>query len=136
MPPTTPGSGDRRREPRCEVAATATVLAAGSRCLGTYVVENLSAGGALLAGDAALAVGGRVRLLLHLPRRRPIGLTADVLRRDGDPPARRFAVAFRNLTPLMQDAIQRFVLISLQRRRDAAAEPGAGGSLDTVAEEP
>ena len=91
---------------------TAVVLAA-NRYSGLYLVENLSAGGALLVGDA-LSPGERIRLLLHLPGLKPMSISAEVLRRqDSDAGQCLVAVAFRDLSPKFEDTIQDVVLATL-----------------------
>lgn len=107
---------DRRRHLRSGgVPATAIVLAE-SRYAGAFVVENLSAGGALLIGDPRHDRGEHVKILLQLEGRRRIYLNADVVRHEvresGD---HLFAVAFRNVKPAAEDRIQRAVLSALER---------------------
>ena len=111
---------DRRQRPRSEVPASAVLLAHG-RSSGLYVVENLSAGGALLVGDGRLRPGERVTMLLQLPGLQPIRLHAEVLRQHaGEAGAARLAVAFRNLAPRVEDTIQQVVLASLERLSEAS----------------
>ena len=75
--------GNRRQHPRAEVAATALVIGR-AYCAGPYLVENLSAGGALIMGEPRLSVGERVSLVLHLSgREKPFRLSAEVIRTEG-----------------------------------------------------
>ncbi len=111
---------ERRRWPRADFSATAHIFSENVP-RGIYGVKNLSAGGALLFGDPSLAPGASVRVLLELPRRRPIALTARVLRKQtvaGGTPA--FAVAFRNVNPRTEDAIHNAVLARLEEIRESA----------------
>ncbi|MBI5479920.1 MAG: PilZ domain-containing protein [Deltaproteobacteria bacterium] len=111
---------ERRRHPRSEVVATAVVLAT-NKYAGHYLVENLSAGGALLVGDAELEPGERLKMLLQLPGRKPISLSAEVVRRQvNDAQECLFAVAFRHLSAGIEDTIQQVVLATLERLHDAS----------------
>jgi CheY-like chemotaxis protein len=104
-----------RRHPRSEVVATAVVLTARSYT-GHYLVENLSSGGALLVGDPGLEPGERVELLLQLPGREPMGLSAEIVRRQvNERHQHQFAVAFRRVAADTEDAIQQVVLEALER---------------------
>ncbi|MFH0899764.1 MAG: PilZ domain-containing protein [Pseudomonadota bacterium] len=109
---------ERRKHPRCEVVASAIVL---TRCrfAGTFVVQDLSAGGALLIGDPRLEQGERIRLLLQLPGMKGIGLSAEVVRTEDRGREHSFAVAFRQPSAPAEDAIQEIVLSTLERRREA-----------------
>lgn len=112
--------GERRWHPRSAVVATAVVLTA-KKYAGQYLVENLSAGGALLVGDARLEPGERLKMLLHLPGQKPISLSAEVIRRQvNDAQECLFAVAFRHLSPGIEDTIQQVVLAMLERLHDAS----------------
>jgi hypothetical protein len=86
--------GERRRESRSLVSATA-VLFNDRRYLGTCLVENLSAGGALLIGEYPLEASNSLELLLQTAGRAPLRLSAEVVRRqrreDG---THQFAVHF------------------------------------------
>lgn len=105
---------ERRSRPRTEVPASA-VLLAGGRSSGRYVVENLSAGGALLLGEGRLRPGERVTMLLQLSGLKPIRLHAEVVRQEGgEAGAARLAVAFRHLAPSVEDVIHRVVLATLE----------------------
>jgi CheY-like chemotaxis protein len=105
----------RRGHPRVEVMATAVVLTA-RRYAGHYLVENLSAGGALLIGEPGLEPGERVEVLLQLPGREPMALSAEILRRQVNGCGQHLsAVAFRDLAPGAEDAIQETILEALER---------------------
>jgi CheY-like chemotaxis protein len=89
---------ERRLFVRARVVATATTWVRGL-CKGSYIVENLSLGGAYLSGGPAVRSGEAVKLILELPQG-PVEVRGMVLRseqkaRDAalavrfDPPARR-----------------------------------------------
>lgn len=110
---------ERRQHPRARVAATASVMREREK-LGDYLVENVSAGGALITLGPVLPEGTRIRMSLKLRGRRPIGAEAAVVRHAALPGGRPgFGVEFRNLPADLQDALQRAVL----RELEAAAEP-------------
>jgi hypothetical protein len=105
---------ERRRHPRGEVIATCEVFSPG-RHVGTYIVENLAAGGACLVGEAPLPMGEQVRVVLQLPRRAPLGLLARVVRREELGSSRRFAVAFVDVTAEEEDSIHQGIVAELER---------------------
>lgn len=110
---------ERRQHPRARLAATASVMREREK-VGDFLVENVSASGALLTLGPALPVGARIRLSLQLRGRRPIGAEAAVVRDAVLPGGRAGAgVEFRNLPSDLQDALQRAVL----RELEAASEP-------------
>lgn len=111
MTPTT--SPERRRSARAPVELTAVVIPRRGPPL-ACTVENLSAGGALLCAPEALVAEGPVRVRLHLSPRRDVSVTACVVRRhpcrDG---VHRFAVAFADLPPKVEDLVQSAALRAL-----------------------
>ncbi len=114
---------ERRVDARAEVAASAVVLA-GNRNAGTFLVENLSAGGALLVGDPLVCIGQRVKLLLSLVTRPVLSLMAEVIRRgERSSGEMTFVIEFRNVPASGQDRIQRTVLAALERRNIAERAP-------------
>ncbi len=110
---------DERRHARGEVVGTAVVLAANNRYSGLYLVENLSAGGALLVGDSR-TLGEQVKLFLHLPGMKPMSISAEVLRQEGSDEESFVAVAFQNLSPKFEATIQEVVRATLKSLRDSA----------------
>jgi CheY-like chemotaxis protein len=115
-----PQHPDRRRHERGEVVARCEVFSA-SRHFGSYLVNDLSAGGACLIGEAPLLVGAPVRLLLQLPGRKPIGLAAKVVRRTANSArVQRFAVAFGALAAADEDAIHEALMVGLENARAQA----------------
>jgi CheY-like chemotaxis protein len=89
---------------------------------GTYTVENLSAGGALLVGPPSLAVGERVHLLLTVaaPRACSFNLEGMVLRRESRDDVSAFALQFRGVSEDAQWLIDSIVVSSLAARRPTA----------------
>lgn len=110
---------ERRRHQRGEVLATAVVLASDGSS-GVYLVKNLSAGGALLLGDARWNEGERVTVLLQLPGRKPLSLHAEVLRRRlSDAQELLFAIAFKQVPSELEDDLQKVVRAALENQREA-----------------
>ena len=93
--------------------ATAFVLEAGGYA-GSYLVMDLSQGGALLAGDARLTVGNRVSMLLRLPRAEPIAVAARIVRQEVRTEGPCFAVAF-DASRATEDRIERAAVAPVGR---------------------
>jgi hypothetical protein len=72
---------ERRHSFRVQVPARASVFHKGKLC-GYFAVHDVSIGGCLLHGSLALPVSELVDVLLHLPHRAPLALSARVLRSD------------------------------------------------------
>lgn len=116
-------TGERRQHPRVPSDTCAGVFT-GRAFFGLYVVENLSAGGALLSGPRLLDVGTQVRVLLAPPGAGwswRLALDGYVVRHHPDGGEARFAVAFRNLHPRVEDELQQAVLRRLEWLRQAPA---------------
>src|SRR5579859_4289588 len=95
---------ERRLYARVAVVGSAIVLASG-RYVGTYLLENLSASGALLVGDTTLTVGDQVRLLLQLyGQSRRFVLEASVVRHATEGAQGVFAVQFQSVPSSLQSA--------------------------------
>lgn len=109
---------DRRRHPRGELAAVATVLTTRGTA-GTFALENLSAGGALLIGTCDAEPGEPLKILVQLPGRRACVVPAVLLRHERRGRAHLFAVAFRDVPPEVEHEIQRFVLPMVEAMRQA-----------------
>ena len=106
---------ERRRHQRGEIVASCEVFSS-VRHFGTYLVNDISAGGACLVGDAPLPVGEDVRLLLQLEGRAPIGIDGRVVRQDSPEGGDRiFAVSFTDLDGEEEDAIQQALVVELER---------------------
>ncbi len=89
---------ERRQHARTPVSATAVVFAR-AKYVGSYLVEDLSAGGALLVGDGPLPDAAPIELLLQLAGAAPHRLSGHVLRRQTAPDGRHlFAVRFEHLS--------------------------------------
>jgi hypothetical protein len=107
--------GERRRHQRKRIVATCEVFSA-ARHFGTYQINDVSAGGASLVGEAPLPIGEEVRVLLQLEGRAPIAVDGRVVRRasaEGDP--RIFAVAFGDLEGEEEDALHQALVAELER---------------------
>jgi hypothetical protein len=106
---------DRRSHGRSDLLATAIVVHR-NRPVGWFVVQNLSAGGALLTGSHAVEAGQRVRVLLRLSAQRMVAVWGKVVRRS--PSAGgvvSLAVAFPHPSDVTQDVLQEEALASLLR---------------------
>jgi CheY-like chemotaxis protein len=123
---------EARRHPRAELATTAVVLTK-TRYVGTYLVRNLSVGGALFVGDAILGVGHHIRILLQLQGLQPVALDAEVVRTESHESGERFfAAAFREVPASTERAIDRLVGAHLDaRRRSSSAVLVLDGSAET-----
>ncbi len=93
----------------------AAAVVSNGHYAGTYTIENLSAGGALLLGAPRLAMGDRVTLLLHITgtRQCAFSLVGAVVRQElraGQEHA--FAVAFREVRSEVRDLIENIALSS------------------------
>ena len=110
-----------RKHARARVTLNA-VLVAGSQRTGTYLVTNLSAGGALLEGTNLVNVGETLDLAIELPDRPPILVKGRVVRTEieagGDV---RIAVAFVEL-PIDSEAALRTLVTEEIRASRARGE--------------
>jgi CheY-like chemotaxis protein len=104
---------ERRRHARVDVEATA-IVCRGDVFVGNYLVTQMSAGGAVLAGEPQLGIGERLRVLLRWPSRMFLALDADVVRHPGSRGEEAaVAVAFRNVPAALEDRIQSGLLSRL-----------------------
>jgi hypothetical protein len=113
-------SHERRRHVRAPLTVTAQMtLFAEERCLGTFAVLNLSAGGALAAGHAPRGASRKLTAILELGAARPLRAEATITRddRQGEP---CFAVTFTRLSASAEDALQAAVLATLEEARAAS----------------
>jgi len=107
---------ERRRHARGDLPLTA-VLFQRDATLGRFVVQNLSASGALLTGRRDVSTDERVRVLLALPGRDPLVLAGRVARRASAPnQLYALAVQFKHSTPGTEDEIQEALVAEIQRR--------------------
>ena len=106
-----------RRHARSEIVATAVVFSSG-HLHGTFLVQDLSAGGACLMGHLEAAPGMRLGLLMRFPSRTTLSVSAVVVRHDTLGPTReRTAVTFVDLTAEQEDLIQEAIVAALERER-------------------
>lgn len=116
---------ERRHSFRVQVPARASVFYKGKLC-GSYAVLDVSIGGCLLRGRLALPVAEAVDILLHLPHRTPLGLSAKVSRCQrmqtagglsdrSDATAYEMGLKFEHTTPRAEDCIQDFVVETFAR---------------------
>jgi CheY-like chemotaxis protein len=112
-----PHNDNRRRHGRREVTATAMVFSP-RRLHGSFLVQDLSAGGACLIGRVGAPPGTRLTLLLQFPGKVPLPVLATVVRHDSLGSTRaRTAVTFLDLHPDHEDAIQEAIAATLERER-------------------
>jgi hypothetical protein len=105
---------ERRAHSRAELPATAVLLRGGVDA-GRYIVQNLSAAGALLTGDADVDVGSPVELRLEIGSRGPVIVKGRVIRRAKTiSNLVALAISFRHRSPDTEDAIQQAVLDALE----------------------
>jgi hypothetical protein len=103
---------DRRLRRRLSVVGTAVVLTS-ERYVGTFLVENISADGALLAGDMLLTVGEEVRVLLQiqgLPRFGVRGVITRCAKRE----AQTVCALHFQASPSLQDLLQEAALRAIE----------------------
>ena len=105
---------ERRTHRRVDLPATAVLLRSGVD-RGRYIVQNLSAAGALLTGDGDVSPGSPVELRLEMNGRDPVVVHGRIVRR-AETVANMvaLAVSFRHRSPDTEDAIQQAVLDALE----------------------
>lgn len=110
---------ERRKWPRAYFSAKAHVFHKNNPTK-ILSVNNLSAGGALLVGDADLLIGDKIRLTIDIPEFSLLKLNARVLQArttvQGEP---AFRIAFYNIDPSTEDVIHNAVLARLEAVRVA-----------------
>jgi CheY-like chemotaxis protein len=108
---------ENRRHARSEVVATAVVFSSG-HMHGSFLVQDLSAGGACLMGHLDAMPGMKLTLLLTFPGKPAFPLAAVVVRHDALGPTReRTAVNFVDVSAEQEDTIQDALIASLERER-------------------
>jgi hypothetical protein len=109
-------TSERRHSFRVPVPARASVFHKGKLC-GYYSVQDVSIGGCSLREGPARPVGEQVDVLLHLPHRAPITLSARVRRSD----QLSMGLKFEHTTARVEDSIQDLVVETFAR---GAADDG------------
>lgn len=110
-----PAGIENRRHRRSEVVATVTAFSS-DKLFGTFLVQDLSAGGACLLGDVAVPLGTRVNMFLQFAGRPVLSLTATVVRHAQEGSAHhQTAVSFADLRPDQEDAIHEAIVAALER---------------------
>jgi hypothetical protein len=118
-----------------QVPARASIFHKGKLC-GYFTVHDVSIGGCLLRGGLALPVSETVDVLLHLPHRAPLALSAKVLRserltfvpgsvqqpngtrnRESIPTSFEVGLKFEHTTPIAEDCLQDFVVETFARAK-------------------
>jgi len=102
---------ERRRSFRVRIPARATLWHKGE--LGGYAVRDVSITGCSLCGGPLRAVGESVDVLLHLPHKPALALSATVRRIDD----LSMGLSFERATPKAEDCIQDVVLEAIARAR-------------------
>jgi hypothetical protein len=96
---------ERRHSFRVQVPARASVFHKGKMC-GYFAVHDVSIGGCSLSEGQLCPVGEHVDVLLHLPHRAPLALSARVQRSD----ELSMGLMFEHTTPIAEDCIQDVVV--------------------------
>jgi hypothetical protein len=97
-----------------DLPATAVLLRSGVDT-GRYIVQNLSAAGALLTGDGDVTPGSEVVLRLEIDGHAPVVVRGRIVRRaETGADMVALAVSFRHRSPDTEDAIQQAVLDALE----------------------
>jgi hypothetical protein len=110
----------KRQAARARVGATAFVLRAEG-CAGPFVVDNLSAGGALLLGGSGWRPGETFEIQLRLHSGAELRTSAAVLRCERRREEMSVAVQFQNMPADVEDALQDAVAAALEHHRAQAA---------------
>lgn len=103
---------ERRHSFRVLVPARASLFHKGKLC-GTYSVQDISIGGCSLRDGPVRQAGEHVDVLLHLPHRAPITLSARVQRTG----AHSMGLKFERATPTAEDCIQDLVVETFARAK-------------------
>src|SRR5690606_17894794 len=120
MPNSNKQSGpERRLHPRVQIGGVALMRLRGEK-LGEYIVENLSAGGALVAGEGSSDwLAAPAHLTLTFPGVRPIQVTGRIARVQTSVEGHTsIALKFEHVPAYVQDRIQAIVLRELTRWQD------------------
>lgn len=102
---------ERRQYPRTGRIASAAVVVSRGQYVGTYVVEDLSAGGALLVGRSPLQINDPVETLFQFGQTLTVPLSGRVVRtQDG-----AFGIAFTDVAAVPLRALDEVVRSSEER---------------------
>jgi hypothetical protein len=112
---------DRRVHARFRATGTATILVP-NRSVGTFRIENLSAGGALLRGACPLAADALVVVVLELTAGAGFRLAGRIVRIRPDPAGDWVAIEFQRVAPLLEERL-RTLAQDLDARGDDAGDP-------------
>lgn len=107
------GVAERRRCFRAQLAASATIRGTRRTARGREV-EDLSLGGARIAGAPPVRVGEAVAVTIRLAGERQITQRAVVVREWPRGHSRGFAIAFTELTPSAEDIIHDAIVRSIE----------------------
>jgi hypothetical protein len=108
-----PDADERRQYQRVEPeGATATIIVAAATV--TFDIDNLSEGGALIAGRIGSAIGSVVDLRVNVPELLPIPLQARLLRYVPQAGGEYTAVMFLSASELLANWISEVVLQGLR----------------------
>lgn len=108
---------ESRRHARSELVATAVVFSTG-QLHGSFLIQDLSVGGACLVGHFTSPPDAHLTLLLQFPGKPSFSVPATIVRHDTIGPTRaRTAVRFVDLTATQEDAIQEMIVAALERER-------------------
>jgi CheY-like chemotaxis protein len=120
---------ESRRDARAPLLATAELSREGET-LGRFTVVNLSAGGALLAGQLDLPLGATMEITLRLPWTPAIRTEVRLVRLQRDNEGAAFAVAFCALPIHDGDVIHSAVVHLLKKARTARVLVVTGQEID------
>jgi hypothetical protein len=112
-----PRNDNRRRHSRREVTATALVFTP-ERMHGSFLLQDLSVGGACLVGHLDAEPGTELTLIVQCPGKTPFSVTATVVRHDNRGLTRgRAALTFSRLDAEQEDIIQDTIATAMERER-------------------
>jgi CheY-like chemotaxis protein len=109
-----PRPHERRRHPRTEVVATVVVFSS-DHLHGTYLVQDLSAGGARIVGHIDARPGDSVTALLQMPGKTGFSIAARIVRHERREDQSYTALSFVDLSAEDEDSIHEAILASLAR---------------------